>query len=365
MGHVGEVLHGLKPVILMILSQMILAGMNIFYKLAANDGMSMRVLIAYRWIFASVFTVPLALIFERKNRPKFTWKVLLFSFLTGLSGGCLTQNLIAESMVLTSATYVSAIINLVPCFTLIFSAVLGIEKLGLETRVGKAKVSGILIGISGTMIITFYKGVELKIWSTNNNLFKPNNEMQKPNHHILGCLVAFCTSIIYALWLIIQGKLSKIYPRHYTVAALMSLMSSVQCVILALCIERDWSQWKLGWNLKLLVGIITSGLLLIFVAMTLTMRSAVFVSSFNPLTLLLTAIASSLILQEMLHLGSILGGALIVIGLYLALWGQSKEMKDKAKLVRTKSKLIEVVSHTCTPQALSSKGTAKFPIELN
>ncbi|XP_065871956.1 WAT1-related protein At1g25270-like [Euphorbia lathyris] len=374
MGRIGEVLHGLKPVILMILAQMIWAGMNILDKLAANDDISMRVLVAYRWIIASAFSVPLALVFDRKNRPKFTWKVLLFGFLTSLFGGFLTQNLMAESLVLTSATYVSAIINLVSCFTLIFSAILGIEKLGLKTRAGKAKVSGMLIGISGTIIITFYKGVELKIWSTNIHLLKPNNKMQKANHQILGCFVAFCSSITYSLWLIVQGKLSKIYPRHYTTTALMSLMSSVQCVIFALCVERDWSQWKLGWNFKLLVifyaGIMTSVLMMVFIAMSLTMRGPVFVSSFNPLTLLLTAIASSLILQEMLHLGSILGGALIVIGLYVALWGQSKETKEKSNFVPIENELIEVVSDTdiCIPQASSSKellkGTAKFPKEL-
>ncbi|WCJ29869.1 nodulin MtN21 /EamA-like transporter family protein [Euphorbia peplus] len=101
MGHINicEALQGLKPVILMILSQMILAGMNIFYKLAANDGMSMRILVAYRWMFASVFTVLLAFVFERKNRPNFTWKVVVFSLLSGLFGGFLTQNLMAESLV--------------------------------------------------------------------------------------------------------------------------------------------------------------------------------------------------------------------------------------------------------------------------
>lgn len=58
-------LHELKPVLLMVLAQFSFAGVNVFYKLATYDGMSLRVIVAYRFIFATVFLTPLALIFER------------------------------------------------------------------------------------------------------------------------------------------------------------------------------------------------------------------------------------------------------------------------------------------------------------
>ena len=56
---------GLKPVLAMVVVQVSLGGINIMYKLAKSDGMSMNVLIAYRYIFAAAFTAPLALIFDR------------------------------------------------------------------------------------------------------------------------------------------------------------------------------------------------------------------------------------------------------------------------------------------------------------
>ncbi|CAN1827761.1 hypothetical protein LINPERHAP1_LOCUS32022 [Linum perenne] len=37
----------------------------VLYKLAANHGMNLRVLIAYRLVFATVFITPLAVILER------------------------------------------------------------------------------------------------------------------------------------------------------------------------------------------------------------------------------------------------------------------------------------------------------------
>ncbi|KAL5854910.1 hypothetical protein ACOSQ4_004712 [Xanthoceras sorbifolium] len=39
-------------------------GLNVFYKLAANDGMSLQVIIAYRFIFATTSMIPLALFLE-------------------------------------------------------------------------------------------------------------------------------------------------------------------------------------------------------------------------------------------------------------------------------------------------------------
>jgi hypothetical protein len=58
-------LEGLMPIMLMLISQIALAATNIISKLAINDGMSMRVATAYRFIFASAFTIPVALIFDR------------------------------------------------------------------------------------------------------------------------------------------------------------------------------------------------------------------------------------------------------------------------------------------------------------
>ncbi|XP_012091671.2 WAT1-related protein At1g68170 [Jatropha curcas] len=67
------------------------------------------------------------------------------------------------------------------------------------------------------------------------------------------------------------------------------------------------------------------------------MRGPVFVANFNPLSLLLTAIMGYLMLEEKLHLGSILGAGLIVCGLYMVLWGKGREMKERSQLVTTKS----------------------------
>lgn len=45
--------------------------------------------------------------------------------------------------------------------------------------------------------------------------------------------------------------MSESYPAHYSSTALMSAMGSLQAVAYALCREKDWAQWRLGWNIRL------------------------------------------------------------------------------------------------------------------
>lgn len=48
--------------------------------------------------------------------------------------------------------------------------------------------------------------------------------------------------------------MSEKFPWHYSIAALTSATASILSVIFALSTERDWSQWKLGWDFRLLTA---------------------------------------------------------------------------------------------------------------
>lgn len=52
--------------------------------------------------------------------------------------------------------------------------------------------------------------------------------------------------------LTVQAKMNKGYPYLYSSTALMAFMGSVQSVAFSICMDRDWKQWKLGWNIQLL-----------------------------------------------------------------------------------------------------------------
>ncbi|EXB97309.1 Auxin-induced protein 5NG4 [Morus notabilis] len=371
-GQIYEALHALKPALLMVVVQIAYAGVNVFYKLAANDGMNLRIIVAYRFVFATAFILPLALFIERKSRPKLTWMVLFQSFLCALFGGALTHNLYIESLNLTSAAFASAMSNLNPAITFVLAFSFRMEKVNIGNLAGKAKVLGTLLGIGGAMILTFYKGVEIDIWSTNVDLLY--HGQQKISHvappqtdssnRVWGCVFALGSSTCYSLWLIIQAKMNEKYPCFYSSTALMSTMGMIQTVGFALCTERDLSQWKLGWNIRLLSvsysGVMASGVAVTLVAWCVHARGPVFASVFNPLMLLLVAIAGSLVLDEKLHLGSVLGSIPIVIGLYMVLWGKNEETKKIIQLapsdqgLGSRQKSIEIVVST-SPTADNNK----------
>ncbi|KAL4281924.1 hypothetical protein GQ457_03G001250 [Hibiscus cannabinus] len=124
MEKIFNILHGLKPAMLMVVVQLVFAGVNVLYKLSVSDGMSFQVMVAYRFIFASALMIPLALLVERK-RPKLTWTILVQAFFCGLLGGTVSQNLYVVAMALTSATFVSAMTNLIPSITFIVAVTIG------------------------------------------------------------------------------------------------------------------------------------------------------------------------------------------------------------------------------------------------
>ncbi|KAL2343732.1 hypothetical protein Fmac_005017 [Flemingia macrophylla] len=317
MKNVRKLVQELKPGLLMVLVQVVYASVNVLYKLAINDGMSIRVVTAYRLMFAVVFTFSLALVFERAS---------------------LFHNLFLEALDLVSATFAIAVYNLVPAVTFILAISCGMEKLHMRSTAGKAKVLGTIIGIGGSMLLTFFKGSEINVTTFHTDLLHQNEKTvvtlhSDSGHKFMGVLCGFGSCISFALWLIIQSKMSKEYPSHHSSTALMSSMAAIQATAFALYAEKDWSHWKLSSSIRIITvaytGIVASGVVVVIIAWCVKMRGPMFVSVFNPVMLVLVAVADSFMLGENLYVGSVIGAVLIVSGLYMFLWGKNKETMIK------------------------------------
>ncbi|MBA0726941.1 hypothetical protein Golax_002731 [Gossypium laxum] len=87
----------------------------------------------------------------------------------------------------------------------------------------------------------------------------------------------------------------------------MCLMGSIQGALYAVCTVRDWNQWKLGWNVRLLavayVGTMGSALFVFLISWAVRLKGPLYAATFNPLGLVLVAVVGSLLLDEKLHLG--------------------------------------------------------------
>ncbi|MCL7033785.1 hypothetical protein MKW94_014195 [Papaver nudicaule] len=329
------VVQGSGPLLGMLAAQMILTGMTVTYKLAISEGMDLKILTAYRCIFASIFIVPVAFFKERGSRPPITWKILLQSFICGLLGFSLSQNLYGVGINLASATFPAAMTNLIPAFTFVMAALFGIEKLEYKSLDAKLKLGGMLLGVGGAMLLCFYKGVQIPMWSSNVLHLKHHEHVR--GREVLGMILSFGSCLSYSAWLIMQTKLTHSYPCYYSSTALTVSMASIQSVVFALCTTRDWSEWKLSWNVRLFSvvysGVVASGVMMTLIAWCVKVRGPLFASVFSPVGLVLVAFTGSILLNEKLHVGFVIGGVLIAIGLYLVLWGKSKEMRRMSRLM--------------------------------
>ncbi|KAJ8529850.1 hypothetical protein K7X08_036685 [Anisodus acutangulus] len=232
--------------------------------------------------------------------------------------------------------------NLIPAMTFIVAIILRLERLGWNSPAGKANVFGTIICISGAMLLSLYKGPEINMGKTNINLLH-SAKHKGESKPLLGAFLALAGCTCYALLLIVQAKAAKRYPCPYSFTALLNVMAAVQCFVVAMVVERDFTQWKLGWNIRLLAsaytGIFCSGVLFTIIAWVVRMKGPVYVSVFNPLMLVMVAITGYLFLGEKLFLGSILGSIVIVSGLYVVLWGKDKEVKKLSQLVPDKEEI--------------------------
>ncbi|KAA8538491.1 hypothetical protein F0562_028138 [Nyssa sinensis] len=60
-----------------------------------------------------------------------------------------------------------------------------------------------------------------------------------------------------------------------------------------------------------------------------------FVTAFSPLCMIITAVLGATVLSEPIHLGSLIGAIIIVIGLYSVVWGKSKDRLNSKMLTST------------------------------
>ncbi|XP_042488586.1 WAT1-related protein At1g09380-like [Macadamia integrifolia] len=322
------------PCLAMIVAQFCYAGMTLTSKPALDTGMNPFVLVAYRQIFAVVFLSPFAYFLERKTRPRITLQILCQIFLSSIFGATLNQCLYFLGLKYSTPIIVCALNNLLPAITFIIAIPFGLETVGIKRRSGQAKVVGTILCVGGAMLMSFYKGSLIHMvkssihWSYVGNM--QNRDSSSESNLFLGPLLIVASCIAWSLWFIIQAKMSKTFTAPYSITALMTLMASIQCGVVAICVEHNISGWSLKSNVRLIAalycGIVGSGIGVGLTSWCIDKRGPLYVSMFNPLVLVIVAIIGWAILSQELYVGSALGSVLIIVGLYAVLWGKEKEM---------------------------------------
>ncbi|KAL9267381.1 WAT1-related protein [Drosera capensis] len=298
------IFHRAKPFLAVIFMQFGLAGMDILSKVALNQGMSNYVLVVYRHAAATIVTAPLALIFDKKTRPKMTPAIFFKVLLLGL---------------------------------------LEMERVNITSRRSQAKIFGTMATVAGAMIMTLVTGPALKLfWTRGSTGSAAANVVDISLHEaILGSILITIGCFSWAAFVILQAITLKTYPAELSLTVWICLMGTLEGSALAFVMERgNSSVWAIKWDTRLLAavysGVFCSGLAYYIQGMVMKKRGPVFVTAFNPLCMVIVAVVSSIFLSEQMRLGRVLGAIVIVLGLYLVIWGKSKDYDSPPKVIDEK-----------------------------
>lgn len=209
----------------------------------------------------------------------------------------------------------------------------------IKTARGQAKVLGTLICIGGALTFTFWKGRYLSkgglvprplihICSTDGH-----GSVCKLSHGkddwIKGSALILTSHIAWSGWLILQAVVYKVYPARLSLNTLICFFASLQSSFVALFFARNPSLWKLEWNMQLLTiiysGVVLSALVYYLQTWCISKKGPVFAAMFSPLLVIIVGIFSAIAFAERLHLGSLVGAFLIIVGLYCVLWAKKVE----------------------------------------
>ncbi|KAL6123746.1 hypothetical protein ACLB2K_076264 [Fragaria x ananassa] len=327
---VSQMLTQAKPFVAVIFLQFGFAGMSIITKFALNQGMSQHVLVVYRNAVAFVFIAPFALVFDRKIRPKMTLSVFVKILLLGLLEPVIDGNLFYTGMKLTTATFTTAMCNVLPAFAFIMAWIFRLEMVNIRKLHSQAKILGTIVTVGGAMFMTLVNGPMLTLpWTriTSHHQSTSSTASQDP---IKGALMITAGCFCWASFMILQAITLKLYPAELSLTAWICLTGTLEGTVAAVAFEwHNPAAWAIHLDYKLLSavygGVICSGVAYYIQGIVMKERGPVFVTAFNPLSMVIVAILSSIALSEILYLGRVMGAMVIIIGLYMVLWGKSKD----------------------------------------
>ncbi|OEL23467.1 WAT1-related protein [Dichanthelium oligosanthes] len=265
-------MDAMRPYVVAIIIQVTFTGMFVILKAAFDQGFNTFVFTFYCQVAASVLLLPIAVFRERNT---------------------FAINLLNVALRFTSATVQSAISNSKPVSTFCLALLLRMEVVNLRSSYGIAKMTGVALCLAGVLVIAFFAGPPLSPVN-HHRAFHTGHASSNATGHVTwikGTFLKLLGDITWSLWIVFQAALLKEYPNKMLVSVTQCVFSTVQSLVVAAVAERDISRWKLGLDISLFAVVYT-----------------VIMIDFLQLFLL-----------------NILGGILLIGGLYSVLWAKCKE----------------------------------------
>ncbi|XP_071696987.1 WAT1-related protein At2g37460-like isoform X2 [Rutidosis leptorrhynchoides] len=305
--------------------------MDILSKAALNEGMSNYVFVVYRHAVATIVMTPVAIVFDKKIRPNMTRSLFFKLVILALLEPVIDQNFYFMGMKATTATFAAAMCNILPAITFVMACIFRLEKLNLKSIRSQAKVIGTVTTVAGAMLMTLMKGPILELfWTKGRTHHEVTNKSVDLHNSLKGAFMITVGCFSWSCFMVLQAITLKSYPAELSLTAWICLLGTVEGAIVAFVMERGKTKvWAINWDASLVAtlysGVVCSGLAYYIQGLIMKDKGPVFVTAFTPLGMIIVAVMGSIILAEQMYLGRVIGAFVIVIGLYLVVWGKSKD----------------------------------------